>query len=176
MTTLSLFQDCMDADPKEKRKMFTKRILTDANTLLLCFDKYHVKYKLVGSVARQIAHSESDLDIHIDPTYKHEIMQCTKLTQVKSTKETCGLYDQYRTKTPHGYTVDITTHRCAGTDEKKWNRFPILDDAIKDIMFCTNSVLRRNNYKIATHDDHALSPWPSFVGVYGKEKLYSGKR
>ena len=168
-----LFNECMKNNPEKKRKYFSKKITSDAQSILSCLDQKEIPYKIVGSVAREIAHQGSDLDIHVDVKYKSKALQCARFTKKKSLNDTCGLFEQFNTQTKNNIKVDMTFKKCIGAYESKWNLFPYLDEDIKNIMFCTNEVLRRDDLKMATHYDYYLYPSLTFTGVHAKRKLYT---
>lgn len=173
--TLELFHACMKNQPEEKRKTFSKQIRRNVQPLLSCLDNKEVPYKIVGSVAREIAHKRSDFDLHVDIKDKSKALQCARFTRKKSQTDTCGLFEQYSTRR-NNTMVDMSFYTCQGTAASKWDLFPHLDDDMRNIMFCTSQVLRRNGLKMATHDDYHLNPTISFNDVHAKRKLYSGTR
>ena len=170
-TTLSEFNECMSNTPRVDRKRFTQKILAGAKPFLSCLDDNHIKYTVVGSVAREVAHDGSDLDLHLDPRDVRRTLRCATqpVEQIRTTTDTCGLFDHYRTRTENGGTIDVSFHHCSGTIDK-WAFFPRLDDSMKDIMFCMNTVLRPTGRKLKTHGDHTISSSLVFAGIHAKQK------
>ena len=173
MNTLTSFHKCMKNQPKEKRKQFSNQLRKDVKPLLSCLEKNGVQYKIVGSVARETAHEKSDVDVHIDAKDASKTLTCAKFTQTRSATDTCGIFEQYKTRIG-GANVDLSFKHCQGTQGGKWNRFPHLDEEMKNIMFCTNHVLRQGGLKMAAHSDHVLNVNYHFHDVHAKEKLYKG--
>lgn len=175
MNTLTSFHKCMKNQPMEKRKQFSIQLRKDVKPLLSCLEKNGVQYKIVGSVARETAHERSDVDVHIDAKDASKTLTCAEFTKKKSATDTCGIFEQYTTRVG-GANVDLSFKHCHGTYGGKWNRFPHLDEEMKNIMFCTNHVLRQGGLKMAAHSDHVLNVNYYFHDVHAKEKLYKGSK
>lgn len=174
------FVKCMEQNPREKRIQNSIKIESNfANEIKLIKQikkDFDIKYQIVGSVPRKTANCNSDFDIKIFVGKKKsksiiKILENNGFSRKKKITETCNVFEAF-TKEINNLNLDLSLHYCVPEIDNKWNINPEISENVKDIIFCTNTIIKKNNQnlKCATHKDISINAG-EFNDVYVKEKL-----